>query len=81
MSGAHLPFRERHTLEKMLSYVPRWVQALLIRSSTDWPARLRVRVDAHQRQTGMDADDVLAQFDAWRAEREQRQRERASPTG
>ena len=81
MSGAHLPFRERHTLEKMLSYVPRCIQALLIRSSTDWPARLRVRVDAHQRQTGMDADDVLAQFDAWRAEREQRQRERASPTG
>ena len=81
MSGAHLPFRERHTLEKLLSYVPRWVQALLIRSSTSWPARLRVRVDAHQRQTGMDAGDVLAQFDAWRAEREQRQRERASPIG
>jgi TniQ len=81
MSGAHLPFRERLTLEKLLNYVPRWVQALLIRSSAGWPARLRVRVDAHQRQTGMDANDVLAQFNAWRAEREQRQRERTSLIG
>ncbi|MDO7836818.1 MULTISPECIES: TniQ family protein [Sphingomonadaceae] len=74
MSGAHLPFREHQTLEKLLHYVPRWVQASLIRSSAGWPARLRARVDAHHRQTGMDVDDVLAQFDAWRAEREQRQR-------
>jgi hypothetical protein len=29
----------------------------------------------------MDVDDVLAQFDAWRAEREQQQRERTSLIG
>lgn len=76
MSGAHLPFREHQTLEKLLDYVPRWVQATLIRNSAAWPAGLRVRVDAHRRRTGMDAEDVLAQFDVWRAERDQRHRER-----
>lgn len=81
MSGTHLPFREHQTLEKLLSYVPRWVQALLIRNSTSWPARLRVRIDAHQQRTGMDAEDVLAQFDAWRAKRDQRYRERMSLSG
>ncbi|MFL0418490.1 hypothetical protein ACH0CP_12935 [Sphingomonas sp. 179-I 2A4 NHS] len=81
MSGAHLPFREHQTLEKLLNYVPRWVQAMLIRSSVAWPEPLRARVDAHRRQTGMDVDDVLAQFDAWRTERDQRQRERTSLIG
>jgi hypothetical protein len=81
MSGAHLPFRERHILEKLLSYVPRWVQATLIRNSTAWPARLRVRIEAHQRRTGMDAESVLAQFHAWRAERDQRHRERLLLSG
>ncbi|WP_231023666.1 hypothetical protein [Sphingomonas sp. IC-11] len=46
-----------------------------------WPEPLRARVDAHRRQTGMDVDDVLAQFDAWRPERDQRQRERTSLIG
>ena len=81
MSGAHLPFREHHTLEKLLNYVPGWVQAMLIRSSVAWPEPLRERVDAHHRQTGMDVDDVLAQFDGWRAERDQRYRERMSLNG
>ncbi len=81
MSGAHLPFHEHQTLEKLLDYVPRWMQATLIRNSTAWPARLGVRVDAHQRRTGMDVEDVLAQFDAWRAERGQRDRERILLSG
>jgi hypothetical protein len=44
----------------------------------DWPVRLRVRVEAHHLRTGMDANDILRQFRAWRAELEQRNRERVS---
>jgi len=81
MSGAHRPWKGHQTLESLLTGTPRWVQAMLIRSSAAWPASLRARVDGHHRQTGMDVDDVLAQFDAWRAEREQQQRERTSLIG
>jgi hypothetical protein len=81
MSGAHRPWHGHQTLEMLLADAPRWVQAMLIRSSVAWPAPLRARVEVHHRRTGMDVDDVLAQFDAWRAEREQRQRERMSLIG
>ena len=81
MSGAHRPWHGYRMLERLLADAPRWVQAMLIRSSVTWPAPLRARVDRHHRQTGMDVDDVLAQFDTWRAQREQQQRERTSLIG
>ncbi|QQV79423.1 hypothetical protein H5J25_20310 (plasmid) [Sphingomonas aliaeris] len=79
--GAHRPWHGHRTLETLLADAPRWVQAMLIRSSVTWPAPLRARVDGHHRQTGMEVDDVLAQFSAWRAERERQQRERTSLIG
>lgn len=81
MSGAHRPWHRHRTLETLLDEAPRWVQAMLIRTSAAWPAALRARVEDHHRQTGLDVDDVLAQFAAWRAVREQRQRERTSLIG
>lgn len=81
MSDARQPWREWQTLEWLLATTPRWVQAMLIRHSERWPASLRARVEAHHRRTGLDADDVMAQFQAWRTEREQRQRKRTSLIG
>lgn len=81
LAGVRSPSRQHPTLEWLLTKVAGWVQASLIGASVHWPAPLRARVSAHQQRTGMDAADILGQFHAWRAEYEQRQRERTSLIG
>ncbi|MEN2749894.1 TniQ family protein [Sphingomonas sp. T9W2] len=80
MSGVR-PAYKWQSLEWLLSTTPKWVQAMLIQNCKDWPAPLRVRVGLHHSRTGLDVADILAQFLAWLAEEEQRQRERVSLIG
>lgn len=44
------------------------VQAMLIRGSERWPAALRERMRVLHEASGIDVDDVLARFEAIRAE-------------
>jgi hypothetical protein len=80
MSGSR-PVHDWLSLEWLLNSTPKWVQATLIRNSIDWPMPLRVRVEAHHSRTGMDAEDILSQFRAWRAELDHRESERVSLIG
>lgn len=80
MSGSRPP-HDWLSLEWLLGSTPKWVQATLIRNSSNWPALLRARMQSHHQQTGMDVDDVLMQFHAWLIELEQRRRDRVSLIG
>jgi hypothetical protein len=55
-------------LEWLFNNAATWVQAMLIRGSTRWPARLRERMQALAATFTLDIEEVLGRFETWRAE-------------